>query len=119
MGASREPPYASGRAPARLKSTGVCQRENRAGSGRQRGTSSEPSERRYRARDRSARDLPKAPENQTPTPMDSQTSHRWPSWLAFFGLACLASTLLRRVRPLPLPERLGRCADDLQFQIYR
>jgi hypothetical protein len=51
-------------------------------------------------------------------PMDSASHARWPSWLAFFGLACLVSSLFRVVRPLPLPERLGRCADDLQVRVY-
>jgi len=47
-------------------------------------------------------------------------SSLWTRWLAAFGLACLASTVVLRCRPetLPLPDRLGRCADDLQRGLY-
>jgi hypothetical protein len=55
----------------------------------------------------------------TPSPMHDATP-LWPRLLAAVGLACLASTVFmrRRHEPLSLPERLGRCGDDLQRGLY-
>lgn len=40
------------------------------------------------------------------------------SGLAALGLAWFVSVMLRRSSRLPLPERLHRCADDLQLEVY-
>jgi hypothetical protein len=40
------------------------------------------------------------------------------SGLAAIGLAWLFSAAWKRSKRLTLPERLQRCTDDLQFQVY-
>jgi len=50
--------------------------------------------------------------------MPAQRRSVFSSWLALLGLASMASALWLSSRRTTLPERLLRCADDLQIRVY-